>query len=325
MSESWLAERAAWSAASPLARAWDVLQRGQHSGRRELSIRQGTNGHAQCYHSSPAPTDIHARAAQCPGSAACIEPPGITEIERVVSSSDIGGSIPGSFSPSRVLGQRMKRRDWTCDPKPQIKYGPTLKTILHRRQQPCPHRRRPPLTSIPVRLHAVSVLQSATPGALVPGRCVQALPDPVPALEPVSPLSPVYPPSLVFYAESVALPLRPVALEHVPAGPGVDPDHLEAVGPRARVLALALGTGAHTLAVGFAFLPASATRGGGDRGAPGRRAAPGGGVRERGAMAAGRIGGAVTGTGSGDVGGPVTITEERDQQVPWSSQIGFIK
>lgn len=120
------------------------------------------------------------------------------------------------------------------------------------------HMMPPPLTSIPVRLHAISVLQSVTPGALVPGRRVQALPDSVPAFEPVSPLSPVNPPPLGFYAESVAFPLGPVALVHVPAGPGVDADHLKTVGPRARVLALALGSGAHTVAVGFAVLPASA-------------------------------------------------------------------
>ncbi|KAF3858935.1 hypothetical protein F7725_012136 [Dissostichus mawsoni] len=119
-------------------------------------------------------------------------------------------------------------------------------------------RRCSPLTSIAIGLHAISVLQSVTPGALVPGRCVQALPDSVPALEPVSPLSPVHPSPLAFYAESVAFPLRPVALVQVPAGPGVDADHLESVGPGARVLTLALGSGAHTLAVGFAVLPASA-------------------------------------------------------------------
>ena len=116
------------------------------------------------------------------------------------------------------------------------------------------------LTSITVRLHAIPVLQSVTPGALVPGRCVQALPDSVTALEPVSPLSPVNPPPLRFYAESVAFPLCPVALVHVSAGPGVDTDHFKPVGPRARVLALALGAGTHPMAVGFAVLPASAVR-----------------------------------------------------------------
>lgn len=114
------------------------------------------------------------------------------------------------------------------------------------------------LTSVTVRLHAISVLQSVTPGALIPGRCVQALPDSVPALKPVSPLSSVNPPPLGFYAKSVAFPLCPVALVHVPAGPGVDANHLETVGPRARVLTLALGSGAHTVAVGFAVLPTSA-------------------------------------------------------------------
>lgn len=116
----------------------------------------------------------------------------------------------------------------------------------------------PLLTSITVRLHAVSVLQSVAPGALVSGRCVQALPDSVATLEPVSPLSPVDPSPFGFHAESVAFPLRPVALVHVPAGPGVDAHHLETVGPRARVFTLALGSGAHTVAVGFPVLPASA-------------------------------------------------------------------
>lgn len=74
----------------------------------------------------------------------------------------------------------------------------------------------------------------------------------------MSPLSTVDPPSLGFYAESVAFPLSPVTLVHVPAGPGVDAHHLETVRPRARVLSLALGSGAHTVAVGFAVLPASA-------------------------------------------------------------------
>lgn len=114
-----------------------------------------------------------------------------------------------------------------------------------------------PLTSITVRLHAISILQPVTPGALVPGRCVQALSNSVPTLESVSPLSPVNPPTLRFYAESVAFPLCPVALVHIPAGPGVDADHLKTVGPRARILALALGSGAHTVPVGFAVLPAS--------------------------------------------------------------------
>lgn len=113
------------------------------------------------------------------------------------------------------------------------------------------------LTSITVRLHAVSVLQPVTPGALVPGRGVLALADSIAALEPVGPLSSVNPPSLGFHTESVSFSLRPVALIQVPAGPGVDADYLEATGPGAGVLALALGSGAHAVAVGFAVLPAS--------------------------------------------------------------------
>lgn len=40
-----------------------------------------------------------------------------------------------------------------------------------------------PLTSVPVGLHAVPVLQPVTPGTLVASRGAQALPDPVAPLE----------------------------------------------------------------------------------------------------------------------------------------------
>lgn len=114
------------------------------------------------------------------------------------------------------------------------------------------------VTSVGVGLDAVAVLQPVGPGALVPGRRVQALTGAVATLEAARPLSPVQPLALGLHAESVAFPLRPVASVHVAAGPGVHADRLEAAAPRARIFALALGSGAHALAVSFAVLPASA-------------------------------------------------------------------
>lgn len=114
------------------------------------------------------------------------------------------------------------------------------------------------VTSVGVGLDAVAVLQPVAPGAIVPGRRVQALAGAVATLEAARPLSPVQPLALGLHAESVAFPLRPVASVHVAAGPGVHADRLEAAAPRARIFALALGSGAHALAVSFAVLPASA-------------------------------------------------------------------
>lgn len=114
------------------------------------------------------------------------------------------------------------------------------------------------LTSVTVRLHAISILHSVIPGALVPGRCVEALSDPVAALHSVTPLSSVGPPAPGLHTEPVAFPLLPVALVRVPAGPGVNAHCLETVGPRTRILTLALGSGAHAVAVGFPVVPASA-------------------------------------------------------------------
>ena len=51
------------------------------------------------------------------------------------------------------------------------------------------------------------------------------------------------------------LPLGPVAPVGIPAGPGVHPHYLEAVRPGPGVLALALGSGADAVSVGFAILP----------------------------------------------------------------------
>lgn len=53
----------------------------------------------------------------------------------------------------------------------------------------------------------------------------------------------------------MSLPLRPVALVRVPAGPSVHADYLKAVRPGPGVLALALGSGADAVSVGFAILP----------------------------------------------------------------------
>lgn len=114
------------------------------------------------------------------------------------------------------------------------------------------------LTSVTVRLHAVSVLHSVIPCALVPGRRVEALSNSVAALHSVAPLPSVGPPAPGLHTEPVAFPLLPVALVRVPAGPGVNAHCLETVGPRARILTLALGSGAHAVAVGFPVVPASA-------------------------------------------------------------------
>lgn len=82
-----------------------------------------------------------------------------------------------------------------------------------------------------------------------------ALPDPVAPLESVTPLPAVHPLAFILHAEPMPLPLGPVALVGIPAGPGVRADYLEAVRPRAGVLALALGSGADAVSVGFAILP----------------------------------------------------------------------
>lgn len=116
------------------------------------------------------------------------------------------------------------------------------------------------LTSIRVLLGAVAVLEAVVPGALVPGAARLALPDPIPALEAVRPLAPVNPAPLGLQAQAVPLALRPVAAVGVAAGPGVDADYLEAVVPGARVLALALGAGADTVAVRLAAFPSSTVR-----------------------------------------------------------------
>lgn len=116
------------------------------------------------------------------------------------------------------------------------------------------------LTSIGVGLGPVPILETVIPRALVLCPAAGADSDPVPAFEAVCPFPSVNPVSFGFYSQAVALPLRPVALECVPAGPGVDAHHLEAVVPGSGELSLALRSGADAVAVRFASLPASAVR-----------------------------------------------------------------
>lgn len=115
-----------------------------------------------------------------------------------------------------------------------------------------------PLTSVPVGLDAVTVLQPVAPGALVAGRAGEALAHTVAALEAMRPLAPVHPFALRLHAQPVAFALRPIPVVGVAAGPGISAHHLEAVRPRTRVLALPFGPGANAVPVGFAVLPAAA-------------------------------------------------------------------
>lgn len=116
------------------------------------------------------------------------------------------------------------------------------------------------LTSISICFCPVSILQTIIPRPLVLCPTAGTDPDPVSAFEAVSPFPFVNPVPFGFYSQAVTLPLRPVALIGVPAGPGVDAHHLEAVVPGAGELALAFGSGADAMAVRFASLPASAIR-----------------------------------------------------------------
>lgn len=111
------------------------------------------------------------------------------------------------------------------------------------------------LTAIAVRFDPISILQPVAPGPLVSGRRVVALPDPVATLKTVTPLSSIDPPAFILHAEPVPLPLGPVALVGISAWPGVHPYDLEAVRPGPGVFALALGSGADAVPVGFAILP----------------------------------------------------------------------
>lgn len=111
------------------------------------------------------------------------------------------------------------------------------------------------LTAIDIGFDPVTILQPVAPGALVSSRCVVTLPNPVPTLETVTPLSPIDPLSFILHAEPMPFPLGPVTLVSIPTGPGVHPYNLKTVRPGAGVLALALGSSADAVSVGFAILP----------------------------------------------------------------------
>lgn len=68
------------------------------------------------------------------------------------------------------------------------------------------------LTTVGVGLWTVSILETARPRALVPRRGRGRLPDAVSTLESLRPLAPVYPTSTGLHAESVPLPILPLAL-----------------------------------------------------------------------------------------------------------------
>lgn len=116
------------------------------------------------------------------------------------------------------------------------------------------------LTTISIGFDPISVLQPVAPSTVISGGCVVALPDSVPTLETVAPLSAIDPLSLILHTEPMPLPLGPVALVGIPAGPSVHPYYLKAVRPGTGVLALALGSGADAVSVGFAILPPPAVR-----------------------------------------------------------------
>lgn len=111
------------------------------------------------------------------------------------------------------------------------------------------------LTAVNIGFDPITILQPVAPGAVVSSRCVVALPDSVPTLESVTPFPAIDPLAFILHAEPMPFPLGPVALVGIPAGPGVHPNYLEAMRPGAGVLALALGSGADTVSVGFAILP----------------------------------------------------------------------
>lgn len=133
--------------------------------------------------------------------------------------------------------------------------------ITHHQSQPLKRHTRKTntgpwfLTAIAIGFDPISILQPVAPGTVVSSRCVVALPDTVPTLKTVTPLSAVHPLSFILHAEPMPLPLGPVALISIPAGPGVHPYYLKAVRPGPGVLALALGSGADAVSVGFAILP----------------------------------------------------------------------
>lgn len=114
------------------------------------------------------------------------------------------------------------------------------------------------LTSVRICFCSVPILKPVIPCSFILCSTSSTDPDPVSAFEAMSPFPFVNPVSFGFYSQTVTLPLRPVPLVGVSAGPGVDSHHLEAVVPGAGELTLAFGSGADAMAVGFASLPASA-------------------------------------------------------------------
>lgn len=73
------------------------------------------------------------------------------------------------------------------------------------------HRIKAELTTVGVGLWTVSILKTARPRSLVPRRGRGRLPDTVSTLESLRPLAPVYPPATGLHAQSVPLPILPLA------------------------------------------------------------------------------------------------------------------
>lgn len=111
------------------------------------------------------------------------------------------------------------------------------------------------LTAITVGFDPITILQPVAPSAVISSGCVVALPDAIPTLKTMTPLSAVDPLSFILHTEPMALPLGPVAFIGIPTRPGVHPYYLKAVRPGPGILALALGSGADAMSVGFAILP----------------------------------------------------------------------
>lgn len=114
------------------------------------------------------------------------------------------------------------------------------------------------LTSISVCFCSISILKPVIPRPLILCSTTSVDPGPVSAFEAMSPFPFVNPVSFGFHSQTMTLPLRPVALEGVSAGPGVDSHHFEPVIPGAGELSLAFGSSADAMAVSFAPLPAAA-------------------------------------------------------------------
>lgn len=114
------------------------------------------------------------------------------------------------------------------------------------------------LTSISICFCSISILEPVIPRPFILCSTTSIDPGPVSSFEAMSPFPFVNPVSFGLHSQTMTLPLRPVALEGVPAGPGVDSHHFETVVPGAGELSLAFGPRADAMAVSFAPLPASA-------------------------------------------------------------------